>query len=166
VKAKNALSKMIQDVSPGLIGTYGPKYAEALMYGENIYGEPMDVADVTLQGMGIRRVAKTRAEVLKQKEITTKMNKYVNADERIAKAKKEHELFISSKGAKGLSRRKYDERIKTITEEKEAAKEEMEKLKALKAKVDKWSPYTKEEAGGKKKAFDIGIDIGIKKKVF
>lgn len=162
VKAKNALSKMIQDVSPGLIGTYGPKYAEALMYGQNIYGEPMSAGDVTLQGMGIRRVAKERAEMLKQKEITTKLNKYVNAEKQIIDAKKEHEKFISSKGVFGISKRKFDERVKTITDEKEEAKKEMDKLKDLKKKVDGWSPYAKQETT-RKNAFDIGIDIGIKK---
>ena len=155
---------MIQDVSPGLIGTYGPKYAEALMYGQNIYGEPMSVGDVTLQGMGIRRVAKERVEMLKQKEITTKLNKYVNAEKRIIDAKKEHEKFISSKGVLGISKRKFDERVKTITDEKEEAKKEMDKIKDLKKKVDGWSPYTKQDTTHKK-AFDIGIDIGISKKI-
>jgi len=130
-------SNFMPSMSPG--GTFAVKSVEAVKDGENRYGEPMDLADVFLQSVGIRKVHKARAQTQKLKEVNEKINNVENYDKKIKRADKKLDQFHETNRAKGYSPKRHQEVVEAHTKKRDKYDPQMDGLLNLKSTVENWT---------------------------
>ena len=161
-KVEKTARKMAQDLLPPPWGVYASKYAEAFVYGENLYGEMMGPADVTLQTLGFRRVHKANAEKRAQDAIQAKIRKVTNVDRRVAAVQAQRTKYERTGGATGYSERRANEQLEKIHKEAKQAQQQLVKLNEDAKRVQGWSGY---DSINPPRAPRSGFDIGMPKKM-